>query len=323
MDLHDGCVDALVNQGGLYRKVELMFDLQRQMLEALDYLSVLGLVHGDIKPGNILYSVRPSGRHNFILSDFDVSHSNDEAAISLGTEPFIAPELRRDRQTGQTSKADIWSLAVTILYVGSPVFRLKIRRENDVMDAIEAALEDSRFAHLRPMLKVDPAERASAADMLQTLNDKRHIPHIGRAQRSACRVRSRGPISEAPSLQDLHRPASPGSNSSPRRFVPRLRSLETLTRPTPLEAVRFLGRPVPRIRSLESLNIPGVSPVRLRQSAPPCGDGSLGRLSPLIRARSDGSPDRSALKVRLALSRKRRASSSGSSPAAVRVRRCS
>ncbi|KAK0612714.1 Serine/threonine-protein kinase ppk11 [Lasiodiplodia hormozganensis] len=163
MDLHDGCVDTLVNQGGLYRKVELILDLQRQMLEALDYLSVLGLVHGDIKPGNILYSVRPSGRYNFILSDFNVSHSNDEAAVSLGTEPFIAPELRRDQQTGQTSKADIWSLAVTILYVGSPVFRRKIRREEDVMEAIEAALEDSHFTHLRPMLKMDPAEQSTLA----------------------------------------------------------------------------------------------------------------------------------------------------------------
>lgn len=81
--------------------------------EALSVLHNEDLVHGDVKPENILVS--PLGMVK--LCDFDLVHvplpSRGEGAVALGTLPYLAPEVLRGE--GTTFFSDQYSLAMTIV----------------------------------------------------------------------------------------------------------------------------------------------------------------------------------------------------------------
>lgn len=73
-----------------------------------------GLVHGDIKPRNIL--VDRAG--NAKLCDFDLvqlESTSDFHADPMGTIPFLAPEVRRGR--ANTTVGDQYSLAMTLVQI--------------------------------------------------------------------------------------------------------------------------------------------------------------------------------------------------------------
>ena len=64
------------------------------MLQALDYLHYHKVVHGDLKPENVLMSARG----NVTLSDFGcskISKINEYLEQRDGTPAFLAPEMMR------------------------------------------------------------------------------------------------------------------------------------------------------------------------------------------------------------------------------------
>lgn len=81
--------------------------------EALSALHNENLVHGDVKPKNILVS--PLGIVK--LCDFDLVHiplaSRGEGVVALGTLPYLAPEVLRGE--GTTFFSDQYSLAMTVV----------------------------------------------------------------------------------------------------------------------------------------------------------------------------------------------------------------
>ena len=80
-----------------------------QLGEALKHTADLGVVHGDIKPANILLS--PSGEAK--LSDFGLARPSAEASDRLGgTLVYMAPEVLRGDQP--TFRSDMYSLGVTL-----------------------------------------------------------------------------------------------------------------------------------------------------------------------------------------------------------------
>lgn len=169
--MRDENVDDLIEQGVFQRKNETADFLLHQMLQALDYLASVNIIHRDVKPANILYW-KDAGFH-FQLADFGLSNYASKARTFAGSLIWIAPEVSADRGILQTPKADVYSLFVVIVEVlNVHGFHDKIMHFTDVRKvsaAIVEACEDRVVEELRRMAHPDPAQRASAGDMLDCL----------------------------------------------------------------------------------------------------------------------------------------------------------
>jgi len=91
--------------------------LFERVARALHAAHEAGLVHRDVKPGNIM--VTPTG--DPVLLDFGVaredapgSHTLTRTGAILGTPPYIAPEVLRPERGPADRRADVWSLGVTV-----------------------------------------------------------------------------------------------------------------------------------------------------------------------------------------------------------------
>uniref|UniRef100_A0A7S3PQY3 non-specific serine/threonine protein kinase n=1 Tax=Aplanochytrium stocchinoi TaxID=215587 RepID=A0A7S3PQY3_9STRA len=101
---------------------ELIRDLCAQTLLGLEFLHSKGIIHRDIKSGNILLTLQGQAK----LCDFGVSavqgKRTDPRKTVIGTPYWMAPEIIQE--TGYDYKIDVWSLGITILEMaeGDPPF---------------------------------------------------------------------------------------------------------------------------------------------------------------------------------------------------------
>ncbi len=96
--------------------------LARELLEAVAHIHGAGILHRDIKPGNIV--VEPDGTAKLI--DFGIAQPRDATALTktgliLGTERFAAPEVMRGEAA--TEQSDLYSCGVVLRSCGGPFSR--------------------------------------------------------------------------------------------------------------------------------------------------------------------------------------------------------
>jgi serine/threonine protein kinase len=141
-----------------------------QLLAALEAAHRAGILHRDVKPGNVL--VTADGR--VVLSDFGIARLEGDPALTgtgliMGSPAYMAPERARGDTIGPPS--DLWSLGATLYSAveGRPVFS-----RDGAVPTLAAVVTDTpdpfRLAGplaplLTRLLDRDPSARPSSAEV--------------------------------------------------------------------------------------------------------------------------------------------------------------
>ncbi|MGE5195406.1 MAG: serine/threonine-protein kinase, partial [Deltaproteobacteria bacterium] len=165
-------VAKLVEQRGpipLKRSIEIV----RQVAKALAHAHEQGIVHRDIKPGNLL--VRRDGVVK--LADMGLARNLDDnadtsitrAGTTVGTVDYMSPEQARDSKAADV-RSDIYSLGCTwyFMLTGHPPFpegsltnKLRAHAESPIPDprGDNPAISEAVFGVIRRMTEKKPGKR--------------------------------------------------------------------------------------------------------------------------------------------------------------------
>jgi len=177
-----GRLDALMAGGKALDEIRVM-QIAVDVAKGLGAASEVGLVHGDIKPQNILFGADGTAK----VADFGLARfvaSQQGADEVWGTPYYVAPE-RVHKQPGD-HRSDIYSLGATLFHAlsGEPPFDAKTA--NDVVRArlekpapdirsVRKDIHEETVSVLARMLETEPGRRYPTYKSL--LSDLRNAVH--------------------------------------------------------------------------------------------------------------------------------------------------
>ena len=202
-------LDAVLAEVGTL-PVDRVARLGSEVAAGLAAAHAAGIVHRDVKPGNVLVGDDGTAR----ITDFGISHALGDASLTstglvTGTPAYLAPEVARGAPSSAAS--DVFSLGSTLFAAleGVPPFGL-----GDNAMALLHRVASGRVARPGPgalapllerMLDADPARRPSMAEVARSLGDVA----AGRTEvLDAPQARTRVLPAVAP-VADVTRPSAP------------------------------------------------------------------------------------------------------------------
>jgi serine/threonine protein kinase len=180
------CAEILRDDGWL--EVEEAVAIIEQACEGLYYAHRHGVVHRDVKPGNLLRSREGEVK----LADFGIAKATEQSSITqvgsvLGTAAYLAPEQARGEEAGP--RADLYALGVVsyqliagrLPYEATSLTELALKQQREApptLDTLVAAVSPELADAAAIALALDPRERyATARDMGRAMADAmRGIP---------------------------------------------------------------------------------------------------------------------------------------------------
>jgi serine/threonine protein kinase, bacterial len=219
---------------------------------ALDYAHQRGLLHRDVKPGNILLANPENGEQRILLSDFGIARNIGDVSgltatnMTMGTLPYAAPEQLMDEP--MDGRADQYALAATAyhLLTGSPMFpqsnpAVVISRH---LNAPPPTLANTRpeLAALDPVLAAalakDPADRfARCTDFARSFAEAAQPADRG----AAWAPTMRSPVASRPPASTAVPPVQADTDGQKRRWRPRMIVLGAAIAVVVLVAVGLIG----------------------------------------------------------------------------------
>jgi eukaryotic-like serine/threonine-protein kinase len=223
------CAEILRDDG--WMEVADALAIIEQACEGLDYAHRHGVVHRDVKPGNLLRAREGEVK----LADFGIAKATEQSSITqvgsvLGTAAYLAPEQARGEEAGPP--ADLYALGVVtyqlisgrLPYEATSLTELALKQQQEApptLDTLVAAVGPELADAVALALALDPRERyPTARDMRQGLSNGARGIAPG-PQRRATRV---APLTQAttvlPPGRGLSGPAATAVSPAPRRPRP-------------------------------------------------------------------------------------------------------
>src|ERR1700677_807677 len=148
------CAEILRDDGWV--EVDEAVSIITQSCEGLDYAHRHGVVHRDVKPGNLLRAREGEVK----LADFGIAKATEQSSITqvgsvLGTAAYLAPEQARGEEAGPP--ADLYSLGVVSYQL------LSGRLPYEANSLSELALKQQRESPI-PLQRLNPRVPASLAE---------------------------------------------------------------------------------------------------------------------------------------------------------------
>ncbi len=174
------CAEILRERGWL--GVEDTLAIILGSCEGLDYAHRKGVVHRDVKPGNLLHA--DDGRVK--LADFGIAKATEQVSITqtgsvLGTAAYLAPEQGRGEEAGPP--ADIYALGVVtyqllagrLPYEGASLTELALKQQQERpprLDELVAGVTAELADAVGIALRLEPGERyRTALEMAHALEN--------------------------------------------------------------------------------------------------------------------------------------------------------
>ena len=174
------CAELLRDRGHL--DVPQALEIISQACRGLDYAHRNGVVHRDVKPGNLLVSDAGVTK----LADFGIARAANQSSITqvgsvLGTAAYLAPEQARGEVAGP--RADLYSLGVVtyqllsgrLPYEGASLAELALKQQRELpkpLGELNPAVPPALADAIAIAVAIDPEERpASALELGEMLRD--------------------------------------------------------------------------------------------------------------------------------------------------------
>lgn len=165
------CAEILRDEGWV--EVQEAASIIEQACEGLHYAHRHGVVHRDVKPGNLLRSSDGEVK----LADFGIAKATEQSSITqvgsvLGTAAYLAPEQARGEEAGP--RADLYALGVVayqmisgrLPYEAASLTELALKQqqeEPEPLDALVAAVSPELADAVAIALSLDPRDRYETA----------------------------------------------------------------------------------------------------------------------------------------------------------------